>query len=87
MALGKPVVVYIRDEDLKFIPSEMTAELPFIQATPGSIESALREVLQMPRARLLKLAERSRAYVERWHNPITIAKRIKEDIEQAISAK
>ncbi len=87
MALGKPVVVYIRDEDLKFIPSEMAADLPFIQATPDNIEAALRQVLEMPRVQLLVLAKRSRAYVERWHNPITVAKRIKADIEQAISVK
>jgi hypothetical protein len=87
MALAKPVVVYIRDEDLKFIPSEMAAELPFIRATPHNIQSVLREVLEMPRARLLELAKRSRSYVERWHNPITIAQRIKDDIVQAISIK
>ena len=87
MALGKPVVVYVRDEDLKFIPPEMATELPFFRTTPDSIESVLREVLEMPRAQLLEVAERSRAYVERWHNPITIAKRIRKDIEQAISTK
>ena len=87
MALGKPVIVYIREEDLKFIPSEMAAELPFIQATPDSIGLALRKVLEMPRTQLLDLAKRSRAYVERWHNPITIAERIKQDIKQALSSK
>ncbi len=87
MALGKPVVVYIRGADLKFIPPEMAADLPFIQATPMSVESVLREVLEMPRAQLFDLAKRSRAYVERWHNPITIARRIKADIEQAISVR
>ncbi len=87
MALGKPVLVYIRDEDLKFIPPEMAAELPFIRVTPDRIESTLRGVLEMPRPQLLELAKLSRAYVERWHNPITIAKRIKVDIEQALSAK
>ena len=87
MALGKPVLVYIRDEDLKFIPPEMAAELPFIKASPDSIELVLREVLEMPRMQLLTVAKRSRAYVERWHNPITIAKRIRKDIEQALSTK
>jgi len=87
MALGKPVVVYIREDDLKFIPPEMAAELPFIHATPDSIQSALQDVLAMPRLQLLELAKRSRAYVERWHDPIAIAKRIKADIEQAISAR
>lgn len=87
MALGKPVVVYIRDEDLRFIPPEMAGELPFIQATPDSIELVLKEVLEMPRGQLLELATRSRAFVERWHNPLTIGKRIRKDIEQAIYAK
>jgi hypothetical protein len=87
MALGKPVVVYLRDDDLKFIPSKMFAELPLIRATPDTIQSSIREILEMPRAKLLELAQRSRAYVERWHDPVNIAKRIKADIEQAISAK
>lgn len=87
MALGKPVLVYIRDEDLKLIPAKMAEELPCIQTSPDSIEASLREVLEMPRAKLLELAKRSRTYVEHWHNPIMIAKRIKRDIEQAMSVK
>ena len=87
MALGKPVVVYIRNADLKFIPPKMAAELPVIHATPESIGSALRKILEMPRLELLDIARRSRAYVERWHDPITIAERIKKDIEKAISAR
>ncbi len=85
MALGKPVIVYIRDEDLQFIPPEMVEDLPFIRAKPDNIQSILRDVLTMPREHLLDLAKQSRVFVERWHNPIDIANRIKDDILQAVS--
>jgi hypothetical protein len=32
------------------------------------------------------LAQRSRRYVERWHDPMTIARRIKADMESAVHA-
>ena len=34
MALGKPVICYIRESDLKFIPEQMKADLPIIDASP-----------------------------------------------------
>ncbi|GJQ37333.1 MAG: hypothetical protein JETCAE01_33430 [Anaerolineaceae bacterium] len=83
MALGKPVLVYIREGDLGFIPEEMREDMPFIQVTPATIEDGMKRVLEMPREELLSLAKRSRAYVERWHDPMEIAKRIKSDIETA----
>jgi hypothetical protein len=87
MALGKPVIAYIRDEDLRFLSSEMAEELPIIRATPDTIQSVLKSVLAMPRPELLKLAKCSRAYVERWHDPVVIAERIKEDIEEVLNER
>lgn len=84
MALGKPVLVYIRQEDLHFIPEAMCADLPFIQVTPSTIEAGLRAVLDMSRQELLALAKKSRAYVEKWHDPLAIAQRVKEDYELAL---
>lgn len=84
MALGKPVVVYIRDEDLKFIPNRMRQDLPFVQVTSETIKDGLWKVLTMPRDELLALGRRSRAFVERWHDALDIAKRIKSDYEQAL---
>ncbi|TWC53427.1 glycosyltransferase involved in cell wall biosynthesis [Pseudomonas sp. SJZ080] len=83
MALGKPVLVYIRDEDLGFIPPEMKADLPFLQITPFTVEEALRDLLLMPRESLVALGKSSRAFVERWHDPLKIARDIKEDYEKA----
>lgn len=84
MALGKLVLVYIREEDLGCIEPEMKADLPFIQITPDTVEQTLRTVLCMPREELLQLARRSRAFVERWHDPLAIARSIKADYEKAI---
>lgn len=84
MALGKPVLVYIREGDLKFIPEKMKTDLPFIQITPQTVEKSLRQVLEMHREELLAMAHRSRAYVERWHDPIKIGERIKQDYEEAL---
>jgi hypothetical protein len=85
MALGKPTIVYIRDEDLKFIPVEMKAELPFIRATPFSIQEVLKDVIEMPRQELIALAQRSRSFVEKWHDPVKIASEIKNDYEAALA--
>ena len=73
MALGKPVMVYIRDEDLQFIPAGMKAELPFLRVTMESVKEDLRRLVSMPRNELFALAHRSRRYVERWHDPLKIA--------------
>jgi len=85
MALGKPVLVYIRQDDLKYVPAEMAADLPFFQIDPKNLEEQLRTVLDLPRQELLKIARRSRAYVERWHDPLRIASALKSDYETALA--
>ena len=87
MALGKPVLVYIRDEDLQFIPPGMKADLPFLRVTPDTIELALKHLLEMPRNDLVTLGKKSRAFVERWHDPQRIAEVIKTDYENALQQR
>lgn len=72
MAMGKPVVAYIRREDLRFIPPEMMEALPIVVATPETLRTTV-EALINDRARLAELGRRGRAYVERWHDPGRIA--------------
>lgn len=86
MALGKPVVAYIRDGDLDRIPEGMRAELPIVRAEPSSIVDVLESLITRPRSDLVALGKRSRAYVERWHDPTVIAQRIKDDIEAELAA-
>jgi hypothetical protein len=77
MALGKPVVAYIREDDMGFIPSAMHADLPVVNATPGSIYNVLRELLTARRHELGAIGVRSRQYVETWHDPIRVASLLK----------
>lgn len=86
MALGKPVLVYIREEDLRFIPPQMKADLPFLNTTSDTLDSVLRKLLEMPREELATLGKRSRDFVERWHDPIRIAESTRADYEQSISS-
>lgn len=87
MALGKPVLAYIRQEDLGFIDPEMREELPIVQATPHSVKDVLRGVLETPREDLVALGRRSRAFVERWHDPMCIAASIRQEYERALAGK
>lgn len=85
MALGKPVVVYIREDDLQFVPNQMRAELPFIKVTPDTLEEGLRRALAMPRSALFEMARQSRTFVERWHDPAKIAAEILQDYRAALN--
>ncbi|MDG2989986.1 glycosyltransferase family 1 protein [Candidatus Synechococcus calcipolaris G9] len=85
MALGKPVIVYIREQDLGFVPPEMVNDFPFIQSSLETIEETLRLVLKMPREKLWAIAQQSRAYVEKWHDPLKIASKILKDYESFLS--
>jgi glycosyltransferase involved in cell wall biosynthesis len=87
MALGKPVVSYIREDDLKFVPAQMRAELPIVSATPDTITDVLRELLTTRKDGLPELGLRGRAYVERWYDPLDLARRLKADYEAAVASR
>lgn len=84
LALGKPVIVYLREADLQLIQGAMRDELPFIRATPDDIGDVLANVLKMPKAELAELGRRGRTFVDHWHDPMRIAAEIKGDYEAAI---
>lgn len=85
MALGKPVISYIREKDLIYVPKKMRDQLPIINTSPKTIYSTLEKILNTPRNQILYLGKKSRTYVEKWHNPKKIAKRIKKDVVEAMS--
>ena len=86
MALGKPVVCHIRDSDLGVVPAEMRGDIPIIRATTGTIYDVLREWLTERRDELPEVGRRGRAYVERWHDPLQIAARMKGVYEEITSS-
>jgi glycosyltransferase involved in cell wall biosynthesis len=87
MALAKPVICYIRESDLKFIPEKMKTEIPIIHATPETLYQVLKEYLTTRRKELSQIGRQGRSYVENWHDPLKIAARVKKDYEEIFSRK
>ncbi|MGE0767627.1 MAG: glycosyltransferase [Hyphomicrobiaceae bacterium] len=73
MALGKPLVSFIRQGDLVALAPKMRSELPVLSATPESIAEAMKQIIAMPRHDLQAWGQRSRSFVEHWHSPRKIA--------------
>jgi glycosyltransferase involved in cell wall biosynthesis len=46
MAMGKPVVCHIADEDLELVPEAMRRALPIVRATPESLPDVLDDLLR-----------------------------------------
>ena len=84
MALGKPVVCYLREQDLRFLEPAMRSQLPIIGAEPGTIYRVLKEQLTARRRYLPEIGALSRAYVERWHDPLRTARFLKEEYVSAL---
>lgn len=78
MALGLPVVAYQRDEDIHVVPPEMRSALPVVQADARTVEAVIRRLVADPAERG-RLGLASRAFVERWHDPIEIARGVVAD--------
>jgi len=68
MALGKPVVVYIRPD----IWNEEETICPVINANPDTLSETLRQILLHP-SQLEDKGRQSRAFVEKYHDAATIA--------------
>jgi hypothetical protein len=86
MALGKPVVCCLREDDVRLLPAEMQAQIPIVRADPKSLADVLRRLVTAPRGELEELGRRGRAYVERWHDPLRIAAGLKGDYEAMVAA-
>jgi len=87
MALGKPVVAYIRPEDLEWVPREMRDSLPIINANAHSLEQVLMEWVTIRRDELADVGELSRAFVEAWHRPTSVAERTRATYQQILKAR
>ena len=86
MALGRPVLCYLRPEDLAVLPEGMADELPVVPVTPTTLCDVLGAFLTVRRAELGPLGRRSRAFVERWHDPRAIAGQLEVEYRRAVAA-
>lgn len=73
MAMGKPVAAYIREEDRRFVPQAMWNDMPILKIDPRTLDDDLARILSEPE-KLIAVGERSRAYAERWHDPLKAAR-------------
>jgi glycosyltransferase involved in cell wall biosynthesis len=84
MALGKPVVAHLDPAALAQAPEDLRNELPIVPADAAGLEEALFALAGRPREDLVQLGLRGRAFVERWHDPLAVARRTKADYERAL---
>jgi len=72
MALGKPVLCYLREEDLKrFVPFH--EQIPIVRTTKETLAQDLDGLLRSP-SRRDELGEAGRQFVAKWHDPLKIAR-------------
>lgn len=84
MALGKPVVARLDPAALALAPEKLRNDLPIVAADTANLEEALNALASRPREDLVELGLRGRAFVERWHDPVAVARRTKTDYERSL---
>lgn len=87
MALAKPVICYIRDEDMHHMPPDMVKNMPIINATPDSIYDVLKTYLTTDKDKLREIGLNSRRYVGQFHDPIKIATQLTIDYKKVQEQK
>jgi hypothetical protein len=87
LALGVPVMCYLREEDFKNLNQEMLRELPIINVTTQNLEERILEFITFSDSDISDLRKRCRAFVEKWHNVDSICNRISADYLKAHETK
>lgn len=82
MSLGKPVIAYMREEDMARLPTALREALPVINANPDTITDVLRQWLTNRKGELAQRGRDSRRFVEAWHDPQVIAQKLKDDYQR-----
>ena len=75
MALGKPVVTYLKRDVVERSAQGYGIRLPIVPATKETLVDALRPLVEQPALRR-EIGTASRAYVERVHDIDRIADRL-----------
>ena len=87
MALGKPVICFVRGKGLRFVPSQMLKDLPIINADECTLEDKIVEVMKMDNIQKGNLAERGIEFLQRWHDPRIIAARVVKDYNNVLGQR
>lgn len=87
LALGIPVMCYLREDDLKFLPKDFVNDLPIINVSIENLTTKVLEFIGMSQSEKNQLSQKSRDFVENWHDCNSIAKRILMDYQEAHQAR
>ena len=83
MAMGKPVVAFIRDPQTSLLGSD---ECPMINVRPETVEAVLEELIR-DRAKLHELGRQGRRYIERYYTVEAFAGRLRTALGQVGQAR
>ena len=75
MALGKPVVTYLKPDVVERSAAGFGVRIPIVPATTETLVEALRPLVEQPSLRR-EIGARSRAYVEQVHDIDRVADRL-----------
>ncbi len=83
MKMGKPVMCYIRDEDLGFVPSQLAKDCrdAVINVCADTIYDTLESYVTEP-SRIQRQSQKVLEYVHRWHEPMKVAEITKAAYEK-----
>lgn len=87
LALGKPVLCFVKGKGLRFVPSEMLKDLPIINADSSNLEKKILSVMKMNLEQRSTLAERGISYLRKWHDPRQIAQRVVNDYKSVLAGR
>jgi hypothetical protein len=87
MALGKPVICFVKGKGLRFVPPQMLRDLPIINADEITLEQKILEVMKMDSVQRGNLAERGIRFLQKWHDPRKIAERVVADYRKVLSQR
>jgi glycosyltransferase involved in cell wall biosynthesis len=77
MALGKPVVTYLKEDVVRRTEAAFGVRVPIVSATKETLADRLRPLVESPAERR-RIGAESRAYVERVHDIDKVADRLLE---------
>jgi len=87
MALGKPVICFVKGKGLKFVPKKMLAELPILNADETSLENKIIEVYNMNVEQKTNQANKGIEFLKTWYDPQKIADKVVTDYKAVLSGR
>jgi hypothetical protein len=87
MALGKPVLSYLRTTDYAFLPPDFAKSIPIVNTAPETIRDRLRDIVTSDASQRDALGRAGRAFVERWHDPSAVAERLRAVYLAGVASK